>query len=188
MTFTAVFDACVLYPAPLRDLLMELATTKLFQARWTDLIHDEWIEVACAKYPDIDTAKWTDLRVLIDTSVEDCLVRGFEPLIDLITLPDDNDRHVVAAAIKCGADVIVTYNLKDFPACILGIYGMEAQHPDDFVRHMIDFQPSTVVHAAKTVRARLKKPSLTADEYLRTLEKQQLTATVAELRKFRDVI
>jgi hypothetical protein len=188
MAFTAVFDACVLYPAPLRDLLMQLATTELFRARWTGLIHDEWIRAACANRPDIDPAKWTDLRALMDTRVEDCLVRDFEPLIDVITLPDANDRHVVAAAVKCGADVIVTFNLKDFPTRTLGIYGMEAQHPDDFVRHLIDLQPSTVVCAAKTVRARLKNPAVTADDYLRTLQRQGLTATVAELRGFRDVI
>ena len=81
MAFTAVFDACVLYPAPLRDLLMQLATTKLFQARWTEMIHDEWIRAARTHRPDIDPTKWTRLRSLMDAHVGDCLVRDFEPLI-----------------------------------------------------------------------------------------------------------
>ncbi len=188
MAFIAVFDACVLYPAPLRDLLLQLATTKLFRARWTDLIHDEWINVASARRPDIDPAKWKRLRALMDAHAEDCLVRDFEPLIDMITLPDAKDRHVVAAAVKRGADVIVTFNLRDFPACTLGIYGMEAQHPDVFARHLIDLQPGAVVSAVQTVRSRLKNPPMAADAYLLTLERQGLVATVAQLRAFRDVI
>lgn len=188
MVFTALFDACVLYPAPLRDLLLQLATTKLFQARWTDLIHDEWIKAASTRYPGVDPAKWTRLRSLMDAHAEDCLVRDFEPLIDAITLPDAGDRHVVAAAVKCGADVIVTFNLKDFPACTLRLYDMEAQHPDVFVRHLIDLQPGTVVSAVRTVRSRLVNPAMTADEYFLTLERQRLVATVTELRAFRGVI
>ena len=188
MAFTALFDACILYPAPLRDLLLQLATTKLFRARWTDMIHDEWIKTACANHPGVDPTKWARLRSLMDAHAEDCLVRDFEPLIDVITLPDADDRHVLAAAVKCGAGVIVTFNLKDFPACTLGRYDLEAQHPDVFVKHWIDLQPAVVVSAVQTVRTRLHNPAMTADEYLLTLERQRLVATVAELRAFRDVI
>ena len=188
MVFTALFDACVLYPAPLRDLLLQLATGNLFRARWTDLIHDEWIKAASVNRPDIDPAKWTRLRRLMDAHADDCLVRDFEPLIDMVTLPDAKDRHVLAAAVKCGADVIVTFNLKDFPASTLGRYDVEAQHPDVFVKHLIDLQPAAVVSAVRTIRARLSNPVLTADEYLLTLERQRLVATGAELRRFRDVI
>lgn len=182
MAFTAVFDACVLYSAPLCDLLLQLATAKLFRARWTDMIHDEWVKA------DIDPARLTRRRDLMNAHAEDCLVMDFEPLVGAITLPDADDRHVVAAAVKCGADVIVTFNLSDFPNSVLGVYGMEAQHPDAFVRHLIDLRPGVVVSSVRTVRARLTNPAISADEYLRNLEKQGLVATVAELRAFRNVI
>lgn len=188
MAFTALFDACVLYPAPLRDLLLQLATTKLFRARWIDRIHDEWIKAASAIHPEVEPAKWARLRSLMDAHTEDCLVREFEPLIDAITLPDAEDRHVVSAAVKCRADVVVTFNLKDFPACTLRRYDLEAQHPDVFVKHLIDLQSGAVVSAVRTVRSRLRNPAMTADEYLLTLERQRLVATVADLRTFHDVI
>ena len=138
----ALLDANVLYPVPLRDLLLQLTTAKVFRARWTSAIHKEWIRAATANRPDIDPAKWTLLRNLMNAPAEDCLITGYEPLIDVVTLPDPNDRHVMAAAIKGRADVIVTFNLKDYPADVLETYDLEAQHPDVFLRHLIDLSPS----------------------------------------------
>ena len=188
MAFTALLDANVLYPAPLRDLLLQLTTAKVFRARWTSAIHKEWIRAATANRPDIDPAKWTLLRNLMNAHAEDCLVTGYEPLIEVVTLPDPNDRHVMAAAIKGRADVIVTFNLKDYPAHVLETYDLEAQHPDVFVRHLIDLSPSAVVAAARTVRARLKNPPRAIGEYLQTLERQGLVSTVSELRAFKEVL
>ena len=188
MAFTAVFDACVLYSAPLCDLLLQLATAKLFRARWTDMIHDEWIKAAINRRPDIDPTRLTRRRELMNAHAEDCLVTDFEPLIVAMSLPDPGDRHVVAAAVKCGADVIVTFNLRDFPDSVLGVYGMEAQHPDVFVRHLIDLRPGVVVSSVRAVRSRLTNPVISADKYLLNLEQQGLVATVAQLRAFRNVI
>ena len=112
--FTVVFDANVLYPAPLRDFLMRLALTDLFRAKWTNMIHDEWIRNVLIKRPELkEQLKRT--RQLMNASVRDCLVEDFEYLIPTIELPDEDDRHVVAAAIHGHADMIVTFNLKDFP-------------------------------------------------------------------------
>lgn len=113
--FTVVYDACVLYPAPLRDLLMRLALTDLYRARWTDMIHDEWTRNLKRQRPDLKDEDLERTRSLMNASVRDCLVTGFQPLIPAIQLPDPDDRHVVAAAIHCGASLIVTFNLKDFP-------------------------------------------------------------------------
>ena len=157
-------------------------------ARATSTIHKEWIRAATATRPDIDPDKWALLRNLIDAHAEDCLVTGYEPLIDVVTLPDPNDRHVLAAAIKGQADVIVTFNLKDYPPDILGVYDLNAQHLDVFVRHLIDLWPSAVIAAARTVRSRLKNPPRTVDEYLQTLERQGLVSTVSELRAFEEVL
>jgi hypothetical protein len=71
----------------------------------------------------------------MDRAVPDCLVTGYEPLIEGLTLPDPNDRHILAAAIRCGAQIIVTLNLKDFPADVLDPYGVEAMHPDEFLEY-----------------------------------------------------
>ena len=101
-----------------------------------------------------------------------------------MTLPDVNDRHVLAAAIVAGADVIVTYNLKDFPATIFEQYGIEAQHPDEFITHMIDLAPPVVCEAAKRQRMSLKNPPQSVEDLLSAYERQSLAQTVAELRLY----
>lgn len=131
-TFTALYDACVLYPAPLRDLLMRLALTDLFRARWTDQIHDEWIRNLLANRADLTAEQLERTRTLMNSHVRDCLVTGYEPLIEGLALPDPDDRHVLGAAIRACASVIVTFNLKDFPANVLEPLGVERQHPDAF--------------------------------------------------------
>lgn len=186
--FTVLYDACVLYPAPLRDLLMQLAVTDLFRAKWTKLIHGEWIENVLADRPDLDRSCLERTRDLMDTHVRDCIVEGFEPLIDALTLPDLNDRHVLAAAIRCKADLIVTCNLRDFPSGCLAKWTIEAEHPDEFIVHLLGLDESLVCDAARTCRARLNSPAKTADEYLDTLASGQLPETVSWLRERRDLI
>ena len=115
MARIVLYDACVLYPAPLRDLLMRLALAGLFQARWTDRIHEEWPRSVLADRPDITAANLARCRGLMDQHVSDSLVTGYEPLIATLTLPDPDDRHVLAAAVHGGAGFIVTFNLRDCP-------------------------------------------------------------------------
>lgn len=182
--FTALFDACVLYPAPLRDFLMNLAITDLFRAKWTDDIHDEWIRNVLKNRPDLTKERLHRTRDLMNSHVRDCLVIGYQDLIPSLTLPDVNDRHVLAAAIVAGADVIVTYNLKDFPATIFEQYGIEAQHPDEFITHMIDLAPPVVCEAAKRQRMSLKNPPQSVEDLLSAYERQSLAQTVAELRLY----
>jgi predicted nucleic acid-binding protein len=187
-TFTALYDACVLYPAPLRDLLMELAGTGLFRARWTNEIHSEWIENLLENEPHRQRTKLERTRDLMNAAVLDCLVIGYEPLIPALTLPDPDDRHVLAAAVQGRANVIVTYNLKDFPEAVLSGYGIEAQHPDEFVSDLIDLNAEAVYTAVKEQRGRLKNPPKSAEDFLVTLEKQSLAQTVAHLRKALELI
>lgn len=180
--FTVVYDACVLYPAPLRDLLMHLALTDLYRARWSDAIHDEWIRGVLAKRSDLTLQQLERTRQLMNSHVRDSLVAGFEYLIPSIALPDPDDRHVVAAAIHGGADLIVTFNLDDFPAAALQPYNLTAQHPDDFVVDLYDLNPAKVLEAVAAHRRSLRNPPKTVDEYLDTLAAQGLTQTVALLR------
>ena len=115
-TFTVIYDANVLYPAPLRSVLMFLAQTDLFRARWTLDIHEEWIRNLLLKRPDLSQEKLEGLRDMMIDAIPDSLVTGYEPTIDGLILPDPDDRHVLAAALRANAEIIVTANLKDFPA------------------------------------------------------------------------
>src|SRR5947209_7691586 len=155
---TVLYDACVLYPAPLRDLLMHLALTDLFRAKWTDAIHDEWIRSVLERRPDLKREQLERTRSLMNAHVRDCLVTSYEDLIPSLNLPDPEDRHVLAAAIRSRTDVIVTFNLGDFPAETLARYGIEAQHPDDFITHLLDLAPGTVCAAVKRHRESLRNP------------------------------
>ncbi|HEY8506572.1 MAG TPA: PIN domain-containing protein [Gemmataceae bacterium] len=185
---TVLYGACVLYPAPLRDLLMHLALTDLFRAKWTDAIHDEWIRNVLKDRPDLRPEQLRRTRDLMNAHVRDCLVTGYEDLIPALTLPDPDDRHVLAAAIRAGADIIVTFNLGDFPAGALARYGIEALHPDDFVTSQLDLAPHVVCAAAKRQRESLKNPPKTVEEYLEALERQGLAQTASALRQFAELI
>lgn len=153
MEFVVLLDANVLYPAPLRDFLLTLAKDGLYAAKWTDEIHDEWTRNLAKKRPEI-AEKLPRTRELMNKSIPDSLVTGYDSLINGLELPDPDDRHVLAAAIRCNAQIIVTSNLKDFPPEVLDQYGIEALHPDDFLDAQLGLQPGAVIHAAKKMRAR----------------------------------
>lgn len=167
---------------------MYLALTDLFRAKWTDAIHEEWMRAVQRDYPDINREKAEKVRNLMNAHVRDCLVTDYEELIPALTLPDPDDRHVLAAAIRARADVIVTANLGDFPAATLKTYGIEAQHPDDFIMHLLDLAPGTVCAAVKRQRESLRNPPKSADELLTTFASQGLAQTVARLRDFIDLL
>ena len=127
---------------------------------------------------------WRPATCRLNRNVRECLVTGHEGLIPSLTLPDPNDRHVLAAAIRCQADAIVTFNLRDFPATALEPYEIEAIHPDDFLSNELDTHQATVCAVVKAVRSRLKAPPRSVAEYLTTLEAQGLAQTVARLHEF----
>ena len=181
-TFTAFYDANVLYPAELRNLLMHLALTGLFRAKWSADVHEEWISALLEKRPDLTRDKLERTRALMDLHAVYALVTGYEDLIPGLRLPDPNDRHVLAAAIRGQANVIVTMNLRDFPADVVGAFGIETQHPDEFVLHLLDLAPGAVMAAAESHRQSLKNPPCTMDEYLETLGRQGLAKSASALR------
>lgn len=182
--FTAFYDASVLYPAELRNLLMHLALTGLFRAKWSAAVHEEWIRALLRRRPDLSRGKLERTRILMDLHAPHALVTGFEDLIEGLHLPDPNDRHVLAAAIRGRADVIVTANLRHFPPDILRQFGIEPQHPDEFILCLLDVAPQLVVVAARDHRESLKNPRKTIEQYLDTLKTQGLTRTAASLREF----
>lgn len=185
MAFTVVYDANVLYPAPLRDLLIRLAMTGQFRARWTDDILDEVFRNILADRPQLKREQLERTRELMNMAVRDVLVDGHHPLMADLDLPDPDDRHVLAAAIRCGAQSIVTHNLKDFPREKLEPYGVEAVHPDAFVLDLIDLAPGAVLVVTQEQAAALKNPPMSLDEVLDILERNGIPRSVAELRRLR---
>ena len=186
--FTAVFDACVLYPAPLRDLLMWLGLSGRFRARWSRQIHDEWKRNLLANRPDVTAAQLDRTSALMDRAIPDAIVVNHEKLMVGLQLPDPDDRHVLAAAVRCGASVIVTFNLKDFPDAAFAPFGIDAQHPDQFIDNLFDLDPAAVVTAAQRQRAQLKHPPVSVTQFLDTLQRQGLVQTVRALSTYQAIL
>lgn len=147
------------------------------------MILDECFSNILEQRPDLSAAQLARTRELMVRAVPDCMVEGFDDLIAGLSLPDLDDRHVLAAAIRAGAQTIVTFNLKDFPAERLESYGVEAQHPDDFVFDLLDLAPGAVLSAVNAQLAALKNPPQTMGQLLDTLRSQGLAQSVARLRE-----
>lgn len=186
--YTALLDANVLYPAPMRDLFLQLAVSDVFRAKWSADIHREWIEALLRNQPERDRAKLERTRRLMDEAALDSLVTGYEPLIASLSLPDPGDRHVLAAAIAGRCDVIVTQNLGHFPDAALAPFHLEAQHPDEFLCQHLSLAPGVFCSAVRKVRARLLHPPYGVEQYLATLTRQGLVATAGELHSFSELL
>ncbi len=186
MEIIAVLDACVLFPAPLRDFLMHLAVLDTFQARWTEEIHNEWIRNVLKMRPDLKSEQLERTKQLMNAHTRDSLIESYENLIESLELPDKDDRHVLAAAIYSKANVIVTFNLRDFPGSELSKYGIEAVHPDNFIQSLFQTNEALVFLAAQRQWQSLKNPPKPLEEFLKTLESNGLSKTVKHLRSIFD--
>jgi predicted nucleic acid-binding protein len=186
--FTAVYDACVLYPAPLRDFLMWLALSGRFRAKWSEEIHNEWKRNLLKNRPDLMPEQLDRTSGLMEQAIPDACVYGYEALIDGLVLPDVDDRHVLAVAIRCNASVIVTFNQKDFPCAVLRPYGIEAQHPDEFVDNLMDLDPAAVIAAAQRQRQQLKMPPMDVSAYLNLLLRQGLVQSSKALTLYQAIL
>lgn len=180
--YTALLDANVLYPQLIRDTLLSLAVERLYHARWSATIHDEWTRNLLKDRPELAT-KLAAVVERMNASVPDCLVTNYEKLAGSIELPDPDDRHVVAAAIVGHADAIVTFNIKDFPAAALQPYGIEVQHPDEFLMNQLQLQEIPALIAIKKMRARWSNPARSAQDLITAFEKRGLPLTADLLRE-----
>ncbi len=163
-TFTVILDACVLYPAPLRDLLLRLAAEGLYCPKWTDEINDEWKRNLLENRDDLEEGVLNRTIKIMDNVFRDANVINYSKFIEVIDLPDPNDRHVFAAAIRTGADLVVTENLKDFPKEQLSQYDIDVQSPDIFIRNLIDLDQEACCRALKKQRKSLDNPPKTREE------------------------
>lgn len=176
--FIVVVDANVLYPLTLRDTVLRAAVAGFYQLRWSKDILDEMERnlVAKGKIPPDKAAR---LRTTMEKFFPEADVRGYQPLIDV--MPNHpKDRHVTAAAVKSGAQVIVTANIKDFSALPDGV---EAQLPDEFLCNLFDLDPPTFVEMLREQAADLTKPPVTFEELLERLARvaPDLVAAVRNL-------
>lgn len=183
MAFVAVYDASVLYPSTTRDILIRIAQAGLVQAKWTDAILDEVFTNRVKNRSDLNPDKLRRTRELMGAAIRDVLIIGYEPLMDVLTLPDPDDRHVLAAAIRARAQLIVTANLRDFPAAVLTQWDVEAVSPDAFVRAQIDLDRDVAYGAITRIADSWRNPPGTPADVIARLERDGLVETAAALRE-----
>lgn len=163
---------------------MWLALSGRFRARWTKEIHGEWKRNLLKNRTDLTIEQLDRTSELMNQAIPDACVYDYESLVSGLSLPDLDDRHVLAAAIRCNAGVIVTFNLKDFPDKYLAPFGIEAQHPDEF-ENLFHLDSAAVVAAAQRQRKQLKAPTMDVESFLNLLQRQGLTQSVQALSGYR---
>lgn len=181
----AVCDACALYSITMADLLTSLGEAGLYQPKWTKDIHEEWIRNVIENRGATGIVTREKLEARRDAmieAIEGSLVEDYEDLIPMLNLPDPNDRHVLAAAIKAEANLIVTLNLKDFPQQTVADWNLTTKHPDEFTTELLRADQQVVISVVKEMRARRKRPPINAEDFLAQLERQGLRKFVAELQ------
>ncbi|MBV8471618.1 MAG: PIN domain-containing protein [Burkholderiaceae bacterium] len=187
--YTALLDACVLYPLAVADALMSLASAGLFAAKWTTRIEAEWIAALEEKRPDLQ-GRLLARRDLMRAAIPDWEVAqaAWTACAGGLTLPDPGDVHVLAAALAGHADCIVTANLRDFPREAVEPLGLEVIHPDTFIVARMDLDPLAALAAFKRMRARWEKPEASAEDFAAALERGGLPATAQRLREAAELI
>lgn len=180
--FNVILDANVIYPAPLRDFLLRLAEQGLYKPKWSAQIQNEWIRNLLKNRPDLQRESLIRTQKAMNLAFPDANVSGYDDLIGALSLPDPADRHILAAAIRGNVEVIVTYNLKHFPLSALGLYDIEAQHPDEFIINLISLDEEKALTALDKQVKSLKSPPQTILQVLDTLESSRLLKSVALLR------
>lgn len=181
--YTAVLDACVLYPIAVADALMSIAATGLFAAKWTERIEAEWIGALETNRPEL-AGRLEVRRLQMREAVPDWKVsrRACAAVRSVPELPDPDDAHVLAAAIAVHADCIVTFNLKDFPESVLEPLGIDALHPDVFLINQWDLDDATVIAALRGMRQRWRRPAADIATFAAALERNGLALTAQRVR------
>ena len=180
--FKADLDTNVIFPIVIRDLLFWFAYYELYTPKWSATIFEEWKEVMIRKGVSLEEANKRTQRA--NLAFPDALVTNYEKLIDSLELPDVKDRHVLAAAIKSNANVIVTNNLKVFPEEYLNSFGVKAKSADDFLTDIIDLNPEIAIKAFKEMVLNRKNPKMDEFEVLESFRKVGLNDTANYIHAF----
>ena len=174
----AFLDTNVLYPLVIRDILLWFAYEELFLPFWSKHVLMEWSRVM--KRNGLTQIESQRRMHMIQEACPFAMVRGYESLIEQLDLPDEDDRHVLAAAIRVGADTIITQNLKDFPKSALYPLGIAAMNADTFLVGVIQKNPTKALRAFKQMVKQRKRPTQSSQEVIQSLRSQGLKQT-AEL-------
>lgn len=176
-------DANVLYSILLTDLILSLGEAGLYRPRWTNEIHEEWKRNVLEDQPERTREELERRRAFMDQAIDHDLIEGYEHHIANLNLPDPDDRHVLAAAIESGAEIILTYNLRDFPPAVLSAYGMTTQHPDEFLCRQMAAAPMLVVDVIESMRLKRKQPEISRQQLLEKLTRVSIPQFVEMLRE-----
>ena len=176
-----VLDANLLYPFHLRNFLVQFGVDGIIAPQWTRRIHEEWIgNLVAAGRASADRLQRT--RELMDRALPDADVQGWGLHMAGLVLPDPDDRHVLAAALAAGAGTILTMSLKDFPTSALAVCGVQAVHPDGFLRDLHADDPELVRASAEAAHANLSRSTPSFADYLDALERQGMSGLAQGLR------
>lgn len=178
-----LLDTSILYPARIRDILLQLAVQDLFTPKWSYEIRQELIDSIRNTRPDIADHFYERTIRQMDAVLKDAFVVNFEHHTKDLILPDRNDRHILAAAIQGQCDLIVTANLRDFPGQILDSWGIDSRSPDEFLSLLLSERPNDFIEAVRIILNRLTSPSLTPEDYLDNMEEIGLISTANKLRQ-----
>jgi hypothetical protein len=185
--FVVVLDANVLYPFRVRDALLRFAEAGLFRARWSPKILGEWKANLLERRPDFQASIESQISAMDRAFPESC-IDGADGLIDSLDLPDPDDRHVLATAIRAGAEHIVTENLRDFPDEKLAPFGITAVSADDFLASTFQLYPAEALAAMRTMRREYTRPPMTPGEFIFDLQATGLPKLASMLKENIDVL
>lgn len=185
--FVVVLDANVLYPFRVRDVLLRFYHAGLFRGRWSHEILDEWTRNLLAQKPDLKPSVDAQL-VAMKEAFPEALVTGYEKLIGAVELPDPNDRHVLAAAIRCCAQHIVTENLSDFPEDVMSEFSIEAINADEFLARTFDLYQAEAIQVLSAMRKAYTRPPFGPSEFLLDLTAKGLPKLASRLKPVRSLL
>jgi hypothetical protein len=176
-----LYDANLLYPFHLRNVLVQLGVNHIVAPRWTDAIHDEWIRNLAGAGRET-RERLLRTRDIMKRVLPEADVRGYEQRISGLTLPDADDRHILAAAIEAGAETILTFNLRHFPAEVLALFGLSATDPDGFLCDLYATDREGVLAVVDAARLNLRRTAPSVGSFIDALERQRLVGFAARLR------
>jgi PIN domain len=156
---------------------------RLVEARWTDEIHDEWIRNLTARTSAVPIERLQKTRRLMDDALPTAMVSGYENHVPEVNLPDPDDRHVVAAGIAAGASIILTWNLRHFPAKELKKFGLRRETPDAFLSSLYDKVPDLTISSLANARRNLTKTRVSAADFIKILNSQNLLELAKRMKK-----
>ena len=185
--FVVLLDANVLYPFRKRDVLLRFYEAGLFRARWTDEIISEWTQSLLKRRPDLKRSIAAQQEKLSAVFPE-ALVSGYEPLKSGLKLPDNGDLHVLAAAIQCGAQHIITDNVRDFPASALEVHCIEAIEADEFLARTFDLYTAEAMTVLRELREHYSKPPFSPSEFVLDLTARGMPKLAARVRSRRQFL